>query len=457
MVPPKQRISNESVHFWILVAFLFFVFLTGGGSRSDVQSLVVLRPVAVLACGAALVGMTREQLLSLKPVLILLGACVFLCVLQLIPLPPFLWHVLPGREVIAEIDKAAGLGEVWRPMTLVPWGTKNALYALAIPVAVFLLMARIPHNSRQKFLIVILALGILSGLIGVLQAVGDPSGPLYFYRVTNNGVSVGLFANRNHQAAFLATLFPMLAVFATTGIQTEEQERFKAVLAISVAVVMVPLLLVTGSRAGLLLGIAGLAGAALLYQRPNVTVPKKRKIERFSQTFVIAGAGIVALVAITVLSSRALAIQRLVTQSEEDTRMHIWQPAWDMVGTYFPIGSGVGSFVEVFQMGEPDSLLQPSYVNHAHNDFLEILLTAGLPGLALVAGAAFVILRQAKLAFEKGAVNGRTRIFNRLGFLMIAMLTLASIADYPVRTPSLSALYVIALVWLFSERYRATH
>lgn len=449
-----QRKSDESVHFWVLVVFLFFVFLAGGGSRPDVQSTVILRPVAVLACGVALVGMTKEQMLWLKPVLLLLGTSILLCVVQLVPLPPFLWQLLPGREIVADIDKAAGLGKLWRPMTLVPWGTKNALYSLAVPAAVFLLMVRIPIGSRHKILTVVLAIGFLSGLMGVLQAVGDPSGPLYLYRVTNNGVAVGLFANRNHQAAFLATLFPMLAVFATAGVQSEERERFKAVLAISVAVVMVPLLLVTGSRAGLLLGLGGVAGAALIYRRPKLTVLRKRKIERFNPTFAIAGAAIVALVAITMLSSRAVAIQRLLSQSEEDTRLHIWKPTWDMVGHYFPIGSGIGSFVEVFQIGEPDNLLQTNYVNHAHNDFLEILLTAGLPGVALVAAAAFLILRQANFVFRTQAETGSTRLYSRLGFLIIAILSLASIADYPVRTPSLSALFVIALVWLFGERAR---
>lgn len=455
MAPSKRRLSNESVYFWILVAFLFLVFLTGGGSRPDVQSLIILRPVAVLACGIALVGMTRDQLFSLKPVLLLLGSCVLLCVGQLVPLPPFLWHLLPGRDIVADVDQVASLGDVWRPITLVPWGTKNALYSLAVPLAVFLLMVRIPPVSRQKTLPVILVIGILSGLIGVLQAVGDPSGPLYLYRVTNNGVSVGLFANRNHQAAFLATLFPMLGVFAATGIQTEEQERFKAVLAVSVAIVMIPLLLVTGSRAGLLLGLGGLVGAALVYRRPNVLVPKKRKIQRFNPIFIIAGVAAVALVAITILSSRAVAIQRLVSQSDEDTRLHIWKPAWEMVGTYFPVGSGIGSFVEVFQMGEPDSLLQPSYVNHAHNDFLEILLTTGLFGVAVVAAAAFLIIRQARFAFKRVKATDRNQLYRRLGFLVIAMLSLASIADYPVRTPSLSALFVVALVWLFGQQERA--
>lgn len=451
MSASKLRAFPQNAHFWLLTAFLFLVFLTGGASRPDVQSLVILRPIAVVVIGFALVGMTWAQLQKWKPLVVLLGSCLVLCALHLIPLPAAVWHLLPGREIVAQLDEAAGLGSLWRPLTLVPWATKNALFALAVPFAVFLLMVRISTSEQHKLLVVILGIGLLSGLTGVLQAVGDPSGPLYFYRVTNNGVAVGLFANRNHQAAFLATLFPMLAVFAMTGTETEERARFKAVLAISVAVILVPLVLVTGSRAGLVLGLVGILGAVLLYTRPQITVAKKRKIERFNITYILGGVGLVGLIVVTILSSRAIAIQRLLSQSDEDTRLHIWSPVWEMIGKYFPFGSGIGSFVEVFQIDEPDALLQTSYVNHAHNEFLEILLTAGLPGLALIAIATFLILRGGRYVWFRSTESGRSRTFGKMGFLIIALLSLASIADYPLRTPSLSALFVIALVWLFGS------
>ena len=452
MPVPKQRAFFENVHFWLLTAFLILAFLTGGGSRPDVQSLVILRPIAVLVIGFALAGMTWDQLRRWKPLAFLLGSCLLICVVHLIPLPPSVWQLLPGRDIVTQLDKASGLGPVWRPLSLAPWGTLNAFYALAVPMAVFLLLIRMSPAQRHRILVVVIGMGLLSGLIGVLQAVGDPSGPLYFYRVTNNGGAVGLFANRNHQAAFLATLFPMLAVFAMTGVETREKAQFKAVLAVSAAVVVVPLLLVTGSRAGLILGLVGVCGAALIYRRPHISTPEKRRVQRINPAYVLGGIGLLMLIAITILSSRAVAIQRLISQSDEDTRLHIWAPAWDMVGKYFPVGSGIGSFVEVFQVDEPDALLQTSYVNHAHNDFLEVLLTGGLPGLVLLAAAAILILREGLAIIGRAAGSGKSRVYSKLGFLIVAMLSAASVADYPIRTPSLSALFVIALVWLFGAR-----
>src|SRR5438045_7942021 len=49
---------------------------------------------------------------------------------------------------------------------------------------------------------------------------------------------------------------------------------------------------------------------------------------------------------------------------------------------YAPVGSGLGSFVPVFQLFErPDTVLK-QYVNHAHNDYIELFIETGLLGAA---------------------------------------------------------------------------
>ena len=43
-----------------------------------------------------------------------------------------------------------------------------------------------------------------------------------------------------------------------------------------------------------------------------------------------------------------------------------------------PAGSGFGTFVPVYEMHAPRTMLRSYYVNHAHNDWLELWLTGGL-------------------------------------------------------------------------------
>jgi O-antigen ligase len=128
----------------------------------------------------------------------------------------------------------------------------------------------------------------------------------------------------------------------------------------------------------------------------------------------------------------------------EDLRWPVWQSIIDMLPHYLPWGTGVGSYVEAYQVLEPDSLLRPTFSNHAHNEALEILFTAGIPGGVLVV-LAFVFLATA--VFRGLRSSGDAALFKRLGILVIILLAIASISDYPVRTPILSAIFVLAAIW----------
>lgn len=452
MARSARKFRSEAAPFWALVAFLALTFFTGGGARGDIQSLVILRPVAVIVCGIALWSLRWEHVQAHKFLFGMAAAIFGLVGFHLVPLPPSVWGSLPGREIITEIDKTAGLGAVWRPIAMVPSAAWNAFYSLFVPLAVLLLGVQLSREERFKLLPVLLGLGLLSGLWGLLQAIGDPQGPLYLYRVTNNGSAVGLFSNRNHQAILLAMLFPMLAIYAFAGVRTEEQAKVRGYVALAAGAVLVPLLLVTGSRAGLVLGVIGLASTALLYRKPVVTVPKKRRGNKLDLRWLLGAFAVLCLGALTVIMSRAEALQRISAPDQtEDLRFQAWPYIMDMAWKYFPVGSGVGSFVEVFQIDEPYSLLQPTYFNHAHNDWLEVYMTMGLPGLLILAMAIYAIALATSHAFRASAGEGRENPYARLGAVMIAIIAIGSIGDYPLRAPSLAAISVVALLWLAAK------
>ena len=439
--------------FWALVAFLVIVFFSGGSSRADVQSLVLLRPLAVLVCGAALLTLSWSNVRSQPTLFGMAAAILALLCLHLVPLPPAIWSALPGREMMVGIDETAQLGQVWRPLTMSPSSTWNALYALFVPLAVLLLGIQIDRNELFKLHLVVLSLGLLSGFWGFLQATGDPGGSLYLYRITNNGSAVGLFANRNHQAVLLATLFPMLAVFASAGIKTEERAKLNGGIAIAVGAALIPLILVTGSRTGLLCGVLGLLSAGLLYRKPNVITPKKRKIRRFDPKYILIAAAVSAMGALTVLMSRAEALRRLsIPDQSEDLRWKIWAVTADAASIYFPVGSGIGSFAPVFQMHEPQKILGESYVNQAHNDWLDLYLTSGVSGMLLCAIALVLTLLASLKAFRSPIEHSREVPFARLGAIIIGLIAIGSAADYPLRTPIMGCVSVVALLWLSGNR-----
>ena len=425
----------------------------GGGARSDVQSLVILRPISAIMLGYALWGLTWGQVRPYRFLVFFLVVVALFVGAHLIPLPPQIWMQLSGRDVIAAVDQAARIDMAWRPISMAPSQTWNALYALVVPFAMLALMLRLTRDERFSLIPLLTLIGLFSGFMGLLQVIGARDGPLYFYNITNYGSAVGLFANRNHQAVMLACLFPVLAVYASTGLNTVEQFRLRGALAGGAALFLVPLLLVTGSRIGLVVGLVGLLLSALLYRQPQFARSAKRKIRRFNLGYLVAGALVFGIAVLTFLMSRAEAFDRLLTgDGAEDLRFAVWPVILEMSEKYFPIGSGIGTFVEAYQIDEPLLLLDQEYLNHAHNDWLEILLTGGAVA-ALLAGIATVAwIRSAYLLLASSDSHRRDVVLGKLGASIILMLALASFGDYPLRAPSLTAMFVIAAVWMTGGR-----
>jgi O-antigen ligase len=73
----------------------------------------------------------------------------------------------------------------------------------------------------------------------------------------------------------------------------------------------------------------------------------------------------------------------------EDGRWAIFAGSLQAAGEFFPLGSGGGSFVEVFQRFQPADFFG-GLVHRAHNDYLEWLVVGGLPAAILIAAALFL-------------------------------------------------------------------
>ena len=445
----SNRWAQASLKFWLLTLFLLIVFVSGGSSRLDVQSLVFLRPISVIACGIAIWSLSKENLIEHKLLSGFALAIFVLVICQLIPVPDALLNQLPQGELARQVRIKAGVDVGPMPVSVVPLSTWNALYSLFIPLAVFLFGIQLRTEEKLLLVPVVLALGLVSGLLGLLQSISDPSGPLYLYRITNNGAAVGFFANRNHQAVLLALLFPMLAVYASVGSRTKDNVRFKMGLAVAAGALLVPLLLVTGSRAGLIAGILGLLSAFFLYRKPPSQGPKKRKIQRLNPAYVFGPIFVLILSGVTVIMARAQALQRLAEgDPTDDLRFRWWGPIAEAASTFLPWGSGQGTFPEVYRWIEPASLLQTAYVNRAHNDWLELYLSSGLPGLVLLLIMLSAVFYAFFGALKPWRGDGQQKLPIRLGVFIIFIIALASMVDYPLRTPTVSALCVLAFIWI---------
>lgn len=440
---------RPSLSFVLLTGLLVVLWLAGGASREDVTGQVIVRTCAWATLGGALLFCPCPAFTQTRPVWLLLVSCIVLALIQLVPLPPNIWRTFPGREVFAAAATLTGEPQPWRPWALVPGATVNAAAALIVPAAVLYLVATLRGTERNWLAGVLVALVVAAMLIGLLQFSGAGfSNP--FVNDTPGEVS-GSFANRNHFALFLALGCLVAPVWGLAG--RRRTGNWRVVVVAGLVPLFALTILATGSRAGLLIGGIALAIGGLLVR--HEVRGALRRAPRWVLPAILVGivAVIAGLVLLSVAADRAVSISRaLALDTGDDMRRRGLPTVLAMIDTYFPFGSGLGGFDPVFRLHEPFALLKPTYFNHAHNDFLEIVLDAGLPGLLLL----LVAIGWWGWAGVRAWRAGPEGMMSQLGAAMILLVLIASAFDYPARTPMIMAVLVIAATWLSAGPETAT-
>jgi O-antigen ligase len=430
----------------ILAATLALVLLAtifGGASQANALSLVVVElaalPLLFLSVFRLIdVGIERRLVL---PFLLLIGV-VAVPLLQLIPLPESLWSQLPGRAPEIAAVQLARLGHPAMPLSMAPDGTWHALLALLPPVAMFLAAIQLTDGGRRAAVALWLGLGVVTVLIGLLQVLGGADSPLYFYSITNLGNPVGLFANRNHEAAFLYCVLVLAFVFV---IELRKRRLFlpeplPAVLAAIFVSLCILGAATTLSRAGIILTMAALAGCVLLALRAGVFRGRLRLAALVSAPAI---AGVTAIM----LFGLSRILTRFEVPGAKEPRFEGWPIVLHAAASFSPFGSGVGSFDVVYRAVEPLNQISDVYFNHAHNDYLELWLEAG------VAGAALLVVFLAWLGWRTWSAwrrSDRSTSANlaRASSLVVGLLLVHSVVDYPLRTEAIVVLFAFCCACL---------
>lgn len=447
---------------WVPVFFLIFVFVFGGSGRSDVASLPILRGGSLLfACWAA-TRFSSEDWRRIRVPLALWFAATLWMAIQLIPLPPEAWHGLPGREIIFEIDRLLGQADLWRPISLSPSQTMNSLLAMTVPLAALLIAAQVPVEDYRRLMLAIICIASFSVLLGAMQMLSGPTSAFYLYRITNVTNMVGLFANSNHHALFLAAAVALIGAALRDELIRKRRNKMLIGLLGAAGLFIVAMTPFTGSRLGFLAAGASFAVSYLMVvltwrsqseesapTRRGVSAPKLARYLIYSPPLLLFA----ALSAVLFLTNRVTSLSRVLGEDVAgDLRAQTWPTVQSMIETYWELGSGFGSFPGVYKIYEPDNLLQPNYFNHAHNDWAELLITGGAPFALIVLG---MILWLAARFWSLGLRNlfGARRGDLRLPvMIVVGIFAAASLAEYPLRIPSIQALTVVLVVMLCSPK-----
>lgn len=424
---------------WLLTAGVMTLALVfgGGGTGQGLWADAVIQLSSLALLGFLIPITLREGTAGAsRPALLLIAASVLLPLYQLLPLPPSLWSVLPERSEVVTAYRQAGIDLPWLPISLDPAATWRRLLSLLPPIAIVFATLRLSHRARRTLSLLIVAFGVVSVLLGFAQFMQGPDSPLRFFPISSRDSSVGFFANRNHYAALLYSVVPLAAAWMIGLSRDRRPERvFGLAVCLLVYVALVLGLGMALSRTGILLAVMAVIGSLLM---AAVHAPRTGR----RGLAIIAGAAVIGAILVGQFAFFGL-LKRFDEDALADYRFRITEITLDAIRAYQPIGSGFGTFVPVYQTFEvPDALL-PYYVNHAHNDWLEIMLEGGWPAAAALLGFLAWFGRSLLRVWRAGPDDERTLddALARAASIVVVLILIHSMVEFPLRTTALMCLF----------------
>ena len=430
----------------VVPAYLFLCLVLGG-SAQGVWFNAALQLLAIVIIAWALIAPTQRQAsASTKWLLPIFVLALSLAALHLVPLPPALWTSFPGREVV--VTGFAILGEPlpWLPISLAPYETLATALRLLPQLAILAGMLRL-DAYRPSWLVWSLLAGTTAGVVlGALQVTGGggPGSIWYLYPISNFDRATGFFANSNHMASLLVATIPFLfAILAASGTYrgSKAVQKRSALFALAGGTLLVILLglALNGSLAGIGLGAPVVAASALLIMRPEM----QRRWLLAPAVLLLVGVG-----AILAASDKSQSQDASISIG---TRQVITETSLEATRDFLPLGSGVGSFDEVYRLYEQPDAVSRTFVNHAHNDYLEIALETGVPGVVLVL---------LFLAWWTWSSLARWREspgdpYAKAATIASAAILAHSVVDFPLRTSAMAAVFAIAIALVAQSKIRA--
>ena len=418
------------------------IALGGGGVGYGLRNLAVqLAAILLLLLQRELVWRFVREAPRVLAALVLLTLALPL--VQLVPLPAGMWQQLPGREPVVSAFAIAGIpADSWFPISLDRGRTLTAFLGLLAPAAIVAVGANLGREDKAAIARFAALAALAALMVGIFQLSTANTAALLFPIIAKPDVMYASFANRNSTAALF-----VLALLLLAGAPWWKSRAALLVATVGGALLALGAVL-TQSRSGMVLlvlalGFAGLRAvmAALVRRKGGDGAPRPVWIAALLVAVLIAAA---ALASAAFGGRAADSIDRF--GDTETDRPEMWEDAAFAAREYWPVGSGMGTFDEVFQLHESLEYITPRRAGRAHSDWLEIVVEAGAFGIALVLGW---LLWCGWAALRAPAHWRWTALGAGTGVLALA---LQSLLDYPLRSQTLLCVAAVLVVLLAQRR-----
>jgi O-antigen ligase len=337
------------------------------------------------------------------------------------------WLYLPvlGLIALCLTQKLFGLSAY-------PYATKIELLKWIAYFALAFLAVEVFRGGAQlkAFSVFLVSLGFLVALFAIAQHYTFNGKLYWFVPLPQSSEPFGPFVDRDHFAGFieLTTPFGLAMLFHRTW------RGEKAALVALLTAVPIAALVLCGSRGG----IAGSAFASLflilVLQSRDIKI---RQLLAFASLIILCGALVFWLGASATIQRFEALTASGISRSQ---RISMDRDTFRIFRNHYTTGTGLGTLETVFPQYE--TTYTGRVVDHAHNDYLELLAETGVIGGLL--GLAFIVL-----LFRQGFANLNARerqsdrVFYAGALAACSALLVHSFVDFNLHVPSNACLFLL--------------
>lgn len=417
---------------------LFVALILFGGKDFQFQTwqvpILQVATAGILYHSLLIHRIDNVRFISPTKLLLMPSVLVFSVAVQLIPLPAD-WVTALQPHLLGEVRAFGGLDE-WVSLSSDALQTVLFLLYTIIGVALYVSFRLEGRSIIVHALKCLLGVALFSLALGAVQ-VSTGGRTFDFWNSPHAVYGPGIFANRNHQALFLG--MTIAAIWWMAG----QAAILHRMLAIALTLVLLIGVILTGSRAGMVLTLLLTIGGIWMFDEKSRSGSRRWK----AGWIAVASAVLATLAFVNLRVGQSLSRFNAV---EDDLRWTFWRGTWNAAQAFFPGGSGYGTFVDAYALYETIDDLSPTYANRAHNEYLEYLVEGGLPFLIASTGALALLLLRTYRLFCRRDRSSSTPL-QSLGALWTAAVLLHSLVDYPARTPAILTLFALGLALFFTD------
>jgi O-antigen ligase len=253
----------------------------------------------------------------------------------------------------------------------------------------------------------------------------------------------GTFVNPDHLAIYLELALAISFALGWWAIrralreETLERRVMLVGLPVLLWIVLFTGLAFTGSRAGLVAAAAGAIAQGILLAARR----RRWRVAPVGLLTVLVGLAVVAYIGFQEGFGRLLGTSAY--EVSWNARLSVWERSLSLWRQFPATGTGLGTFEHAFPLVQPPELTGLTWT-HAHNDYLELLVTGGLVAIVLLMVGVFLVLHRLwKVFFESIRSETRAAALAALGALI--SVGLHEIFDFGLVMPA-NALTLTAVV-----------